>query len=695
MKKLLWIGLLFVIVGCKQGIIQDEKVAQTFKQQGITYVGTYENVDVDETFEFDVSKQVIKYLDDEMNDYIRVYADEALTQQVQFQYTLEDNKLVLSGTDLKDIVTYRALSGLDLSNHDWGFFPTLYFVELRDFENGKQLKQKKVTVVQFERALEPTSIKYDGKKLTWEKETDTTYYLLEFIFEKGSYTADIVKTTEKGSMPFANEFEVSYMQSEDKQYESTYDFWWEDELALRNRTVKLGMVAKKGNEMSQISWINDKKLDTYCDLAPYAQKEINSAPTFASVNDLPHQVAVTKCDGNTVLAPIQLTKVEASQPMKITYQVKNSYISGEFSVETNGDIDIKNWNKTIVEEQDYVYKNPKVVAYNTTYSNEDKKVDYPYFARDEQMGYVARNMLHGIHRIDLSQVDIFDYQAFYDQVFETITQNPYILGVDHFGISEDGLIMYVQYEYDHETQTRKQAEVYQQVQSVAHSIVNDSMQDYEKVYAINEYISKQVEYDQASIDAIVDKTKVPEGFEDSSNAYGVFFNGKAVCGGYADAFWMLSKEVGLEPLYVTGYFLADKEVRHGWNRVKIKDQWLTVDVTTNDHDDLPNAVLLINDDLANQIYETDEYYIEDGYEKDYTGSDNSYEYYHRMNAYVDESQLSSALANRLSGQSYAVVRTSMNLDSSTMKNTARYLVDYFQAGIEYNSYYGVVYVKFY
>lgn len=66
---------------------------------------------------------------------------------------------------------------------------------------------------------------------------------------------------------------------------------------------------------------------------------------------------------------------------------------------------------------------------------------------------------------------------------------------------------------------------------------------------------------------------------DIYSAFGALVYGHAVCEGYARAFKLLCKYIGIECILVTG---DSKGVGHMWNMVKLDDNWYHVDVTWDD-----------------------------------------------------------------------------------------------------------------
>ena len=63
----------------------------------------------------------------------------------------------------------------------------------------------------------------------------------------------------------------------------------------------------------------------------------------------------------------------------------------------------------------------------------------------------------------------------------------------------------------------------------------------------------------------------------SSDAYGALINRKAVCTGYAQAFYLCMRR-----LFIPVKYEYNKECDHIWNRVLVDGKWKVVDVTWND-----------------------------------------------------------------------------------------------------------------
>lgn len=92
--------------------------------------------------------------------------------------------------------------------------------------------------------------------------------------------------------------------------------------------------------------------------------------------------------------------------------------------------------------------------------------------------------------------------------------------------------------------------------------------DYEKICAIYDYICNHVTYDTQGLAAGQSKLIY--------TAYAALINGKAVCQGYANLFYRLALELGVDTRLVAGYGNGEA---HGWNIVKLYGAYYNLDAT--------------------------------------------------------------------------------------------------------------------
>lgn len=104
---------------------------------------------------------------------------------------------------------------------------------------------------------------------------------------------------------------------------------------------------------------------------------------------------------------------------------------------------------------------------------------------------------------------------------------------------------------------------------VGNLLIDAKMTDYERELSIHDYIVDHTVY--------VDEGNI------SRNIEGIFLQNKAVCGGYAQAFYYLTTYAGLDSEFVLGDGIQDgQRVAHAWNTVEVEGDWYQVDVTWDD-----------------------------------------------------------------------------------------------------------------
>lgn len=85
-------------------------------------------------------------------------------------------------------------------------------------------------------------------------------------------------------------------------------------------------------------------------------------------------------------------------------------------------------------------------------------------------------------------------------------------------------------------------------------------------------------------DEIVTNCTYQDGSAQAYSAYGCLVEGKAVCQGYATAFFRLCSEMGIEcmPIFGKDNSSGGGGTSHMWNKVKLGGSWYNVDITWDD-----------------------------------------------------------------------------------------------------------------
>lgn len=146
------------------------------------------------------------------------------------------------------------------------------------------------------------------------------------------------------------------------------------------------------------------------------------------------------------------------------------------------------------------------------------------------------------------------------------------------------------YYYDKDEFIDMYKQLIARAKQITDSIPND-ISDYDKIKMIHDEVINDCIYEYNEYDQY---------------AYGVFCKGKAVCGGYAQAFKFLCYLEGFDCVYISGK-VGDEY--HAWNKVKLNGKWYFVDATWDDLDDNLN-----DDDYPNGV-EYDYFLLDDSQTK--------------------------------------------------------------------------------
>ncbi|MBQ9927133.1 MAG: hypothetical protein IJO65_04060 [Lachnospiraceae bacterium] len=325
--------------------------------------------------------------------------------------------------------------------------------------------------------------------------------------------------------------------------------------------------------------------------------------------------------------------------------------------------------------------------------NTEEMLEIEITANSAMSEYIALHMLETEEAIYLSDFpEAADTQQIVDAFFEAQYQNPLILGVQGGSIDPEQRILYVQYDFDKETTAKKQKAIEEKVAEIAEEIITEDMSDAEKGLAINTYLCENAYYDDAALENAekYSFTQVDEDFYDSFTAYGILVDGVGVCASYSASFKLLADAAGLESIVVTGYL--DGSVPHAWNKVKLDGDWYIVDATNNDNEMIQNALLNLSDKAAaGTLVENDSFAIDNNL-YDYAAGTDELEHYHATDRFFDKEAVAGELAELLSNEGSAVLRTDYDIDDEMFYEIAQETAN--QAGVNLNGFYwmGVIHL---
>lgn len=179
----------------------------------------------------------------------------------------------------------------------------------------------------------------------------------------------------------------------------------------------------------------------------------------------------------------------------------------------------------------------------------------------------------------------------------------------------------------------KAKEIYTVIEEFLNTYIQGPMSDFDKEMAAHDYLIKNCVYGY------------PEEEDDAYTAYGILVKNRAVCEGYAEAFFLLMSCMNIECDIVVGY--ADATL-HAWNQVNLDGNWYNVDLTWDDS--LPDMGSRVKhtyfnvDDASLQLTHSwqEEYY--------HTCNTATYNYYVRRFAYYDSFEEAKLSLIRQAGQ---------------------------------------------
>jgi len=181
-------------------------------------------------------------------------------------------------------------------------------------------------------------------------------------------------------------------------------------------------------------------------------------------------------------------------------------------------------------------------------------------------------------------------EEFNDILSGFLDENPQCFWTIGGGHWDDEIKNYEQYRYIEYTlhlslacEEESIAEKTKELSDVVDNVVSEASKlesDYEKAKYVHDYIVENVSYDEEGYSALQQGEKVDELMY---SAYGNLVNGKSVCAGYAKAFQLIMKSMGVECGYITGMGVTSEGPgAHAWNYIKIDDEYYFVDVTWDD-----------------------------------------------------------------------------------------------------------------
>lgn len=118
-------------------------------------------------------------------------------------------------------------------------------------------------------------------------------------------------------------------------------------------------------------------------------------------------------------------------------------------------------------------------------------------------------------------------------------------------------------------------DINKKIDEVLKNNINDSMDDYEKIKVIHDYIINNAKYDVKRNNENISQFN-------SYIAYGPLIEGYATCNGYTDAMALFLNKLGYKNFKIATTPDDKNLTGHIWNAVYLNNKWLHLDVTWDD-----------------------------------------------------------------------------------------------------------------
>ncbi|MBR2812007.1 MAG: Ig-like domain-containing protein, partial [Solobacterium sp.] len=177
---------------------------------------------------------------------------------------------------------------------------------------------------------------------------------------------------------------------------------------------------------------------------------------------------------------------------------------------------------------------------------------------------------------------------------------------------EDGMYFYTfTFSPAYYTNAEQERAVDEKAAQVLEQLEPDRLPEYRKIKAIYDYITDNVTYEYTNLD--------DDSYLLKYTAYAALINGTSVCQGYANLFYRLALDAGLDARIVSG---TSQGENHAWNIVKLGDVYYNIDATWDAGQENYSFFLKGRNDFPDHIRSQE--YLTDSFEKEYPMADTEY-----------------------------------------------------------------------
>ncbi|MGL4848772.1 MAG: transglutaminase domain-containing protein [Clostridium sp.] len=674
----------------------------------VTYKDPIYNVSRNHTFEIPMKKEVYEKHKDTIKEKIYVSLDSEMKMKVNSVLTFDEKNNVLkveapnlpvlynnedyneSRTDL-NVKDFEVETSRE-NEKDWGNGNNYYLCNTLNLETGDTLPKPELTLFTIKSELNTPTIQFylspEGKAgFKWNEVPGANKYIIYSIIEdpkSNFYSLSEVASTKKTNF---EDFVGSVVDFDGMVVSTNSDFNVSEKKSIRKFCV-MAVAEDKKSLISNIINPVDVAKNVPISVHHEKNKELDKGDALV---DFPTHLYVKMGDGSAVLTPLDFDTnyVEFKEHDKhgliavIRYKYRGTSLVSEHYIKVDKKDDATKKEaldvlKTLQERQKKIQWNglnsdvdvniestpPSDLPEDKSEAKEDTKVsseNEKVYASSALSEYIALNLLDGNEKVNVSKFpESSNKDLLIDCFFEALYQNPLAMTVKAVGYDYSSKELVVQYGQTKEEQKKLQKEVKDEVQKVAKEIIKDDMTPIEKEFAINKYLCDTAEYDFAALEnAKENDMQVDAKFNDSFTPYGVLVKKVGVCASYAGSFKLLADAAGLESIVVTGNLNGN--LPHAWNRVLIDGQWMTLDSTNNDNEDIPNALLNLSDKDAKEVLVEDDQYVLNTKLPEFKGTKSEFEYYRVSGKYHSKDKVASALAKELEKNNEVYIRTDTNI----------------------------------
>ena len=696
-------------------------------EEAVLYAEPMYNLDKDHVFTFEnLPEAYFDYFDE--SECFSVYYDSKLENWVDVNYESDyETRTVTISPNM--VFAYDAEEGSLVDDGTWGSRSKFWLSQKIDLKTGEKLDKPIVTVFTIAQDLNtPTLVQGVSENgsysLQWSEVEGADYYEV-YEYDEGMNYATLEVTTDKTECEY-DEFETAILhEARFKEKYGDTEINVDDEWLMNSMmdSESQYFVVAKANDGKHSGMSNECKVSDIANQIPYMvsdafKKEYEGSTILA----LPAFVDVEMKDASVgqFLINYEGAQVTLLEDGRIIVQpeIKNLPIKMQ-SIEFRG-MDFDSFmsesgklkdrqneltTKSVTNREEinvpYVPENNPGTDEKPEEENNNQTLNFDIpqevletlYANTSLSEWVALNLL--AHKEVISLADFqesSDTEYLIDAIMEAYTQKPLCGIMSELNYDYKTNSLYVGYVMSKEQTEEMQKASLDKAKEISAEIIKEGMSEYEKEEAINQYLCENAEYNDKIMeyinsDGTISKEAVLE-YANSFTPYGILVENMGVCESYAEAFWLIAKEAGLEVVIQTGRLDG---VNHEWNRVKIDGQWYTLDVTNNDCEYLPNCYFNLSDEVAGTILQEDGDAFIDRFISNYTSSDMNNEYYTKNSLYTENpNEAVSMLVSILKENDMAVVRMNLNYGESTVDNIIQEVISgasltagkyYYNAGV--------------